>query len=898
MSDKIVIEVDYKNIKKARTSVDELAENVKSAKKTVNEFSNQKVTTEISVNNKKFIAALKKTDLAAKDFQKSQFKILDSINNTTNKVIDKISAKVKSFSQGNYNISIKLNVSAALKNINVLENQIGNLSRGNRTIKVTPVSAKLDKPIKKTNSERKQVNSLGNKISGGRSVSASADKSVPLAAKKTELKTKPVTFKDKVMKVKDDFLKDPLGTIQSGVSKVEEKFSQAEDIFNKLGEIKGHYSKAKDFFKPKGGNASSDGSNNSSLEQQTGSSKDRTSKSTGPGKFAEKVDSVKNIYDSGKDFFSEAKKLFSTGKKGDNSGDSKSGGLLDKFENIKNMAGDAKDVYTEIKGLIKPGGGDGKSSKSWINKLTKAFSGIKESGPVSKVKGVAGKVKNFAGRAVEAVKPRNLVNTGKSLISKVPKFTSVLGETAGKRALTGGLVTKAGSGVATLGGKALTAGTQLVTKLGAAGTAGAAVTVMGVADGAKDIYKGLKADNDYDKKYETTKGAAKVGGTLTGAAIGTAILPGIGTFLGGAIGYFTGKFGGEKAAEKVAGGSEGAAKYADRSENAAIKVAEENTPVIEKFDEKLSAIQDGDDKKEAISQFVDKMSETTEALTTLAQDKLDKGEEVPEEVLSYLNAMSTYQTMLQEGNNPNLFGNQPTGQYVDPNAPQTYNQGATVPGANAENGTEGLTAPIQLVLSGEKEVKDKIEVSAKDFGVKSSVQATVQVNIDVIPQVTTHVRGGRKKGNRPKREFRGGIVGGNVPGFAEGGYVQGGAQLITVAEEGTPEAIIPLGKHRRKRAMELFGQVGSYLQAPGFAPKGFAAGGIVGGSIGGGFGGGMPTVVEVGGVEIKVEAKDGQNLVETIRENKEAISEEIAGVFNAAFKGQFANTPASGGASA
>ena len=65
----------------------------------------------------------------------------------------------------------------------------------------------------------------------------------------------------------------------------------------------------------------------------------------------------------------------------------------------------------------------------------------------------------------------------------------------------------------------------------------------------------------------------------------------------------------------------------------------------------------------------------------------------------------------------------------------------------------------------------------------------------------------------------GGIIGGNVPGFAEGGYVRGGAQLITVAEEGAPEAIIPLGKHRRKRAMELFGQVGSYLQAPGFARR-------------------------------------------------------------------------------
>ncbi|MCI9477255.1 MAG: hypothetical protein HFE71_12450, partial [Emergencia sp.] len=145
-------------------------------------------------------------------------------------------------------------------------------------------------------------------------------------------------------------------------------------------------------------------------------------------------------------------------------------------------------------------------------------------------------------------------------------------------------------------------------------------------------------------------------------------------------------------------------------------------------------------------------------------------------------------------------------------------------------------------------------------------------------------------------KYRGGIV---APAFAEGGYVHGGAQLITVAEEGTPEAIIPLGKHRRKRALQLFNQVGGYLEAPGFSPKGFAAGGIVGGSIGslsGSGGSGMPIAVEVGGVEIKVEAKDGQSLVETIRENKEAISEEIAGVFNAAFKGQFANTPAAGGA--
>lgn len=221
----------------------------------------------------------------------------------------------------------------------------------------------------------------------------------------------------------------------------------------------------------------------------------------------------------------------------------------------------------------------------------------------------------------------------------------------------------------------------------------------------------------------------------------------------------------------------------------------------------------------------------------------------------------------------------------------------------------GLPQSPQVSLDGNPVIEGQSSITAADFGIPPFISTTVDVYIkenriigdppkDFESQKTRFDNYGGLKQVTGVHEFRGGIVGGGFPGFAEGGYVRGGAQLITVAEEGTPEAIIPLGRHRRKRAMELFSQVGSYLQAPGFSPKGFAAGGIVGGSIGGGFGGGMPAVVEVGGVEIKVEAKDGQNLVETIRENKEAISEEIAGVFNAAFKGQFANTPASGGVSA
>lgn len=552
----------------------------------------------------------------------------------------------------------------------------------------------------------------------------------------------------------------------------------------------------------------------------------------------------------------------------------------------------------EILGNFKILGDKLKTPKDWIGGKVK---GWKSKGPrlpdrfddIPTREGLPNKVKTRIGNLGGGIK-----NKGVSALQKLTGFSNGLGDAAGKKVLTGGLAGKLGT-AATAGGKTgLAVGATGATILSAAGATGAVMTGMGIVDGTKHLVKGFKADNEYDKKYEKTRGTMTLGATATGAAIGTAILPGIGTFIGGGVGFLFDKLVGKKVAEKAAGGSGGAAEYAAKSENAAVKVADENIPVIEKFDEKLAAIQNPEERNEAISGFIDKMNETTEALTTLAQKNLEEGKEVPEKVLNYLNAMDAYQQMLNQGNPVSEYGNQPTGGYIDPNAPQAYYQYPDITlGTNEGKGTEGLTAPLQLILSGEKEVKDKIEVSAKDFLTKDNVQATVRVDIGVIPQVTTYVTGGgKKKGNRSKK-FRGGIVGGAYPAFAEGGYVQGGAQLITVAEEGTPEVIIPLGKHRRKRAMELFNQVGGYLQAPGFSPKGFTVGGIVGGSIGSGFGGGTGSgsaLIDTCNVEINIEAKDGQTLIETIRDHREEISEEVAGVFNAAFKGQFANTPTAG----
>lgn len=61
------------------------------------------------------------------------------------------------------------------------------------------------------------------------------------------------------------------------------------------------------------------------------------------------------------------------------------------------------------------------------------------------------------------------------------------------------------------------------------------------------------------------------------------------------------------------------------------------------------------------------------------------------------------------------------------------------------------------------------------------------------------------------RRARGGMIGKNgAIGFANGGMVRGGPQLVTVAEEGTPEMIIPLGSQRKQRAVQLWEKQGIF----------------------------------------------------------------------------------------
>ena len=206
-----------------------------------------------------------------------------------------------------------------------------------------------------------------------------------------------------------------------------------------------------------------------------------------------------------------------------------------------------------------------------------------------------------------------------------------------------------------------------------------------------------------------------------------------------------------------------------------------------------------------------------------------------------------------------------------------------------------------------------VSVSGDELVPQMSVRKTVKVDIKAtlgkvingignIAGIVAGIGGGAGK----RKVFRGGIISpyDQIPGFSDGGYVRGGSQLITVAEEGDPEAIIPLGLRRRSRALELYDQVGRMLGVDRESPRGYATGGFIGAPEGGSSireeapqissGSSSPSKIQidVGGVTLQVNASGGQDVLKSLQEQKEQLAEEIAAIFNRAMESQFTNMPA------
>ena len=230
--------------------------------------------------------------------------------------------------------------------------------------------------------------------------------------------------------------------------------------------------------------------------------------------------------------------------------------------------------------------------------------------------------------------------------------------------------------------------------------------------------------------------------------------------------------------------------------------------------------------------------------------------------------------------------------------------------------SEELAHDMLVKIAGYKRIRNQISVSADDFGVPDSVSKTVRVDIYGEKNVISDgggsgFRGGIFGGTSAMGSYaRGGIAGqlsqstGDIPGFSDGGMVRGGSQLIEVAEEGSPEMIIPLSSQRRGRALKLWAQAGNIMGVPGFA-----RGGIIGGNgsrdegirfystDNGDSAGGQTVQVEVGGitVEIHVNASNKESIVEAIKEQAAEIADTVAGIMADAIGGQFENMPVRGG---
>lgn len=248
-------------------------------------------------------------------------------------------------------------------------------------------------------------------------------------------------------------------------------------------------------------------------------------------------------------------------------------------------------------------------------------------------------------------------------------------------------------------------------------------------------------------------------------------------------------------------------------------------------------------------------------------------------------------------------------QLVEINGELMLKLGVQVPGDTATKVEQAVDQAVpgsvdedvELFINPLKRISP-VSLTGGDLGVKSSYSISPLVNITARLGTISPVSV-PKKSVIALDQYRGGIVGnGSIPGYYDGGMVRGGAQIIRVAEEGSPEMIIPLSNQRRDRALQLWEKAGEMLKVPGFARGGRTDGGVDEGirfqSYGSGETTGVQTVhVEVGGVtvELNINADGSANIVEAVKAQMGEITDAVAGAIADALGTVFENTPVRGG---
>lgn len=506
---------------------------------------------------------------------------------------------------------------------------------------------------------------------------------------------------------------------------------------------------------------------------------------------------------------------------------------------------------------------------------------------------------------------------------------SVIGSTTGGGLL--GLGTKAGFAVGA--GSGMTSMGAL-SAIGLGSIAGGLAGGAGVLSGLWDIFKGTRREGK-EAKDEYVKGGTKIGmvgaGAATGAAIGS-VIPGLGTLAGGLIGAGVGGlgaiFGGSKIGKWISDATDGwgeqiktfftetvPAFFTETIPEAAGKAKEAvvnffTVTVPEKWNEFWTGVGEffSETVPYALGYAVAKVGEFftttlpekwnsfwdavgaffTETLPAWASDTWNNHivpfftVTIPEKWDALWTAIGTFFTETLPTWAGDIWDNKIVPFFTD-SVPGFFGQ---LWDSVTTFFTEGLPTIAETIWGAIKGFfTDTIPgwISSVWDGVKNWWGG-----------VKENFSAGFSAGGGGKA--RGGVVypaGMNAPAFAEGGLVGGAGRLVRVAEEGTPEMIIPLGSQRRQRGLGLWARAGQMLGVGTDAGIRYQQYGASAGASGG-----QPVQVDVGGItiEVNVDGGNGQTVTDAIKAQAQDIAETVAGILADAFNAQFENTPVRGGA--
>lgn len=422
-------------------------------------------------------------------------------------------------------------------------------------------------------------------------------------------------------------------------------------------------------------------------------------------------------------------------------------------------------------------------------------------------------------------------------------------------------------GFAALGSQLLTATSILATK-------------ESLLSAGMDIYEGWNADGK-QREDSYWKGGTKVamtaGGAAIGALLGTLIpIPGLGTLAGAKIGALLGsgaalltgdsagqylsdqfdasraKNSADKAAELMGLSRQGGnLEYLSNAAGLATDALAYTAPSIAKLagNNVSSAFRDGltgsmitamqeaaadPSVSQSLTSMINRLKPTTAQIESIAEGFAAAGKAVPQSITDYLANVDFY-TALAGGTNElqNYFSGLSIDVPVDAQLDPSVQIKSVDPTAAITAALDGKVYPAQAnIMMTPNYLYQNTDLDPTQMG--DGWNITANPDVSVIP-FYNYLTGNFNKSAltpsgfsvdvpvslRPQYNFKNAnevIFGGAE---AAGGMVSRYG-LYSLAEEGTPEMVIPLGSHRRDRGVDLWERAGHMLGVPGFFNGGIA----------------------------------------------------------------------------